>query len=492
MHLSDMLGGFDFYEETHTELLYEPRFVNRGSVTNRVFVGQNTRILEINSKSGLYPLYMAYSIWYERCREWERQGFFEVDKMTIEEQYLAWDDVIANNIFVVCKTPMAVSITKRTLIGFRDVKQINTRCCSNLVETLKTASNEFAGNIVRGHSFWHNKNVEKEMKFSAIVGNPPYQVMDGGAQASATPVYNYFVNVAKQISPSYFTLIMPARWYSGGRGLDDFRDEMLNDIHISRLDDFMNPEIVFPSTNIRSGVCYFLWEKQYDNRISKVTVTNHGLKGIENTSKRPMKYDGVSTFIRDSRSISILQKVKSNEYLVDHVSPLRPFGFRGFFINDKNFHEDNKGLKDPILCYGKGLKIGYVERELISVHKEWVDNWKVMISRANNIATELSDDNLNSFICRPKCICTESYLVIGSELNLDKEQCMNICNYLNTRFARFMHSIAKSSQDATSKTFQYVPLLDFHKTWTDVKLYQMYGITSEEQEYIEARIKPMG
>ena len=156
MHLSDTIGGYDFYEESHTEMLNEPRLVDRGSVTNRVFMGQDTRILELNSKSGLYPLYMAYSIWRERCREWERQGFFEVDKMTIEEEQLAWDDVIANNIFVVCKTPMAVSITKRTLTGFRDVKQVNARYYADLVETLKTNPESFTKDVVRGQFFWHN------------------------------------------------------------------------------------------------------------------------------------------------------------------------------------------------------------------------------------------------------------------------------------------------------------------------------------------------
>lgn len=493
MHLSDTIGGYDFYEETHTEMLNNPRLVDRGSVTNRVFMGQDTRILELNSKSGLYPLYMAYSIWRERCREWERQGFFEVDKMTIEEEQLAWDDVIANNIFVVCKTPMAVSITKRTLVGFRDVKQVNARYYADLVETLKTNPESFTKDVVRGQFFWHNKNVEKEMKFNAIVGNPPYQVMDGGAQASATPVYHHFVDVAKRIAPTYFTLIMPARWYSGGRGLDEFRDAMLNDVHICKLDDFMNPEIVFPGTNIRSGVCYFLWDQNYNNNVSRVQVVNHGINGIENNVQRPMKFEGIETFIRDARSLSIIQKVKTSsiDFFVDHVSPLRPFGFRGYFVNDINYHKDKSVLKKPVLCYGKGLLEGFVERELVTVHNEWIDNWKVMIPRANNIATELNDDNLNSIVCAPNCICTESYLIVGAELNLDKVQCENICSYFKTRFARFMHSLAKSSQDATSKTFQFVPLQDFSEPWTDEKLYAKYGITPDEQAYIESLIKPM-
>ena len=174
-----------------------------------------------------------------------------------------------------------------------------------------------------------------------------------------------------------------------------------------------------------------------------------------------------------------------------YISPLRPFGFRGYFVNDENFHSSADTLKQPIACIGKGRQLGYVERELITVHKEWIDEYKVIMARANNIGTELPDDNLNAFVVKPKTICTESYLVIGGGRNLSEEQCNNVCIYLKTKFARLMHKIAKSSQDATSKTFQFVPLQDFTRPWTDADLYVKYGLTGDEIQFIESMIKPM-
>ena len=170
---------------------------------------------------------------------------------------------------------------------------------------------------------------------------------------------------------------------------------------------------------------------------------------------------------------------------------MRPFGFRGYFVNDEAYHSTPEVVLHPVTCIGKGRQKGYVERELIKVHTEWIDGWKVIMPRANNIGTELNDDNLNAFVGEPNTICTESYLVIGGSAHLDEQQCVNLCIYLKTKFARFMHKLAKSSQDATSKTFAFVPLQDFGKLWTDAELYAMYGLTDEEIAFIESMIKPM-
>ena len=145
----------------------------------------------------------------------------------------------------------------------------------------------------------------------------------------------------------------------------------------------------------------------------------------------------------------------------------------------------------PVVCIGKGRLKGYVEKELIKVHTEWIDNWKVIMPRANNIGTELNDDNLNAFVGNPNTICTESYLVVGGNLGLNESECKNICLYFKTKFARFMHRMAKSSQDATSKTFTFVPTQDFSRPWTDAELYAKYGLTDEEIAFIESMIKPM-
>lgn len=481
MHLSDTIGGYDFYEESHTEMLNEPRLVDRGSVTNRVFMGQGTRILELNSKSGLYPLYMAYSIWRERCREWERQGFFEVDKMTIEEEQLAWDDVIANNIFVVCKTPMAVSITKRTLTGFRDVKQVNARYYADLVETLKTNPESFTKDVVRGQYFWHNKNAEKEMKFNAIVGNPPYQVMDGGIGSSAVPVYHHFVNVANRIDPQYVSLIMPAKWYSGGRGLDSFRQSMLSDRSISHLFDFIDSHDCFTKVDIAGGVCYFLRDKFYNGNCVVSTIRNG------KTTVVTRNLNELDVFVRTKEELDILDKIKSNteSFMSDVVLAQKPFGLRTY--------ETPLSEGDIVLRYNKGK--GLYLRKRIETNSNLIDKWKVITSCATNEHAGETDKNGRKRIIstlevlKPGEICTETYMVIST---FESEKEANSCiAYIKTNLVRFMLAMVTTTQHLSKSNFQFVPLQDFSEPWTDEKLYAKYGITPDEQAYIESLIKPM-
>ena len=481
MHLSDTIGGYDFYEESHTEMLNEPRLVDRGSVTNRVFMGPDTRILELNSKSGLYPLYMTYSIWRERCREWERQGFFEVDKMTIEEEQLAWDDVIANNIFVVCKTPMAVSITKRTLTGFRDVKQVNARYYADLVETLKTNPESFTKDVVRGQYFWHNKNAEKEMKFNAIVGNPPYQVMDGGIGSSAVPVYHHFVNVANRIDPQYVSLIMPAKWYSGGRGLDSFRQSMLSDRSISHLFDFIDSHDCFTKVDIAGGVCYFLRDKFYNGNCVVSTIRNG------KTTVVTRNLNELDVFVRTKEELDILDKIKSNteSFMSDVVLAQKPFGLRTY--------ETPLSEGDIVLRYNKGK--GLYLRKRIETNSNLIDKWKVITSCATNEHAGETDKNGRKRIIstlevlKPGEICTETYMVIST---FESEKEANSCiAYIKTNLVRFMLAMVTTTQHLSKSNFQFVPLQDFSEPWTDEKLYAKYGITPDEQAYIESLIKPM-
>ncbi len=342
------------------------------------------------------------------------------------------------------------------------------------------------------------------MKFDAIIGNPPYQQSDGGAQASAKPIYNEFVNIAKGLNPEYISMIMPTRWYAGGRGLDSFRDEMLNDNHISQLHDFLKPDLIFPNINLRGGICYFLRDKNHDNTKSLTKVYTYKNTLTPQSYRRNLKTDGTNILIRHNMAITILQKVKSHlefSSLESHVSSLRPFGFRGYFTKDKKFRSSKRGLKDPIVCYGKGKQIGYLKKDEVTKNTEWIDKYKVFTPRANNIGTELNDDNLNTFIGEPNTICTESYIVIGVDLNLDTSSASNLCKYFKTKFARFQHSIGKASQDATSKTYKFVPLQDFTPDsdidWTksitevDQQLYKKYDLSDEEIKFIDEMIKTM-
>jgi hypothetical protein len=498
MHLSDCLGGYSFFDETFEKPIEQPRYVHHNNVSNEVF-SFDTKILEINSKSGMYPLYMAYSIYRTKL------AALYTDRNHIptnQELLKTWDSVLAENIFVICKTPMAKSITKRTLAGFRGSK-VNTRYFEDLTNQIVNKPKNFIDKVKQGKTYWHT-NHNDTMKFNAIVGNPPYQEMDGGAQASAGPIYNHFVEIAKKIAPTTISMIMPSRWYSGGKGLDDFRSNMLNDKHIAVLHDFLNPEEVFPNTNIRGGICYFLWNKEYDNEVSLTKVVTHQTNSTQVSIYRSLKNINADTFIRHGAAISIINKtseISTIESFAEHVSVLRPFGFRGYFVNNEKFRSSNEGLLDPIICYGKGKKIGYIERSEVLVKQEWINNYKVFTPRANNIGTELNDDNLNTFIGVPGTVCTESYIVLGADLNLDKKSANNLSLYFTTKFVRFLHSLAKASQDATSKTYKFVPLQNFTKSsdidWSkpiqeiDQQLYTKYGLTDEEVAFIESMIKPM-
>lgn len=491
MHIGDCIGGQVFFEQDMQTEALKPRYVNHGEVTEKVFKDPNTRILEINSKTGLYPLYMAYSVFAEKLQAYRDTHMLSTD-VPVPIQNEIWDDVLKNHIFVICKTEMAKSITKRTLRGFRSAK-VNARYFEDLINKITNQPELFVSKVSNGINYWKINGLETNMKFNAIVGNPPYMLMDGGAGASATPLYNLFVDIAKRQSPQYISMIMPSRWYSGGKGLDDFRDSMLKDKHIQQLDDFLYPDSVFPSTNIRGGLCYFLWSESYNNQINKTRVVTHGRDVVLSDKMRFLKMEGIDTFIRGYESLSIIGKVKSDgfEPMSKHVSPRKPFGLPTDFTRDTQYKETPDVLNKPVLCYGKGLCVGYVERNLIKVHPEWIDKWKVLIPSANNIGTELSDDNLNVFICAPGEITTESYFVVGADLELDKTKCQNIQTYFSTKFVRFLHGLAKSGQHVTSKTFALVPVQDFSKVWTDGDLYRKYHLEREEIAYIESMIKPM-
>ncbi len=219
--------------------------------------------------------------------------------------------------------------------------------------------------------------------------------------------------------------------------------------------------------------------------------------------RRNLKIGDLNIFLRYNQSISILNKVSEKSkgnVLSKYVSARKPFGLSTDFSKSINFKKNKKGLSRPIPCYAKGKQIGYVEFDLIPVHREWINKWKLFTSRANNIGTELNDDNLNTFVGYEE-ICTETYVVIGADLNLSEEEANNMSKYLGTKFARFCHSLAKASQDATAKTYRFVPLQDYSTSsdinWAgsieeiDSQLYKKYNLTEEEITFVESMIKPM-
>lgn len=343
-----------------------------------------------------------------------------------------------------------------------------------------------------------------KMHFDVVLGNPPYQEEDGGAAASAQPVYQHFVEAVKKLNPDCIELITPSRWFVGGKGLDKFRTDMLNDKHIQALHDYLTPQDVFPHTNIRGGVSYFIWNKHYDNEKQGTHVVTHKHQQIIADVKRPWRLEGTDIFVRDSIGANLVMKLTpelQRDNFSLHMSARKPFGLSTTFDRTADFHANPKELVEPLKCYAKGGKIGYVERSKIKTHTEWIDHWKVLTAESNNIGTELPDDNLNTLLCEPQAICTETYILMGKDLPLTLEAAKRLQKYARTKFLRFLHGLAKGSQHATAKTYRFVPMVDFFSNdvidWRasvpelNRRLYQIFHITEEEAQHIDVTIKEM-
>ena len=358
MHLGDCLGGYNFFDKDYEHTLDEPRFIDHGKVTEEVFTSDSC-ILEINSKSGLYPLYMAYGIYRARLKD------STISADTLEEQQAVWDKAVAENIFVVCKTPMAKSITKRTLVGFRKAKT-NMYAPEDLINQIKNKPQNFIEKMAKGRSFW-KANDDDNMKFNAIVGNPPYQVMDGGAGASAKPVYNNFVDIAKKLCPNFVSMIIPAKWYTDGKGLDEFRKNMLNDKHLAKIIDYTDSRDCFSNVDIAGGVCYFLWDKLY---FGDCDFTNVHKKQRQSVMRN---LSSMKNFVRYAESECIIVKIQNETSIFydSNVSTRKPFGLA----------TDTLPLTsgDLILKYNKG--VGVYDSSLISKGKSMIPQWKVIVSR---------------------------------------------------------------------------------------------------------------
>ena len=561
MHMSDTVGGWCFWDEDfvtpYTEENKYGENVNAArpvgvtvddnnqlhftnEITKEIFGDYNSRILEINSKTGLYPLYMAYSL-FKGAKEPNYRNIHltgERGKSQNAEQYYRqagndleiWKDVLQDNIFVVCRTKMAVSITKRTLAGFRTDIRMNIRCYEHevpvtdlvsagvikaadehvtkegktyffngheslecdMINVLRAKPEIFQNDIVCGNDFWHvYKSIPKSenedinnMKFKAIVGNPPYQVMDGGSKASASPIYQLFVESAKKISPAAISLIMPSKWFAGGKGLDDFRENTRIDKRMEYIYDYVNAKDLFPTASIGGGICYFLWRKNYNG---KCTFTNI-MAGHSSTKKRNL--DQYDVIVRYNEAVNIIDTAVTDgtKTVADIMLSRNPFGpssnVRGELL-------PSEGLIRLMTSQG----IYYVNPDIVKDNKEYVDAWKVTISKVTCEHAGEPDKNgqlkvLSSLkTLEPGTICTDSYLIIG-KFETEKEA-DNLRSYLATKFARFMLLTAVSSINLSKDKFRFVPLQDFSRPWTDADLYAKYDLTEDEIAYIEQLIKPM-
>ena len=336
------------------------------------------------------------------------------------------------------------------------------------------------------YEFIHLDNPEEVLpvKFDVIIGNPPYQLNVGVEKENyAIPIYQKFVSQAKKLNPRFLTMIIPARWYAGGRGLSEFRDEMLNDRHIVKLHDFPNSAECFPGVDIAGGICFFLWAGSCDELCEVVT---HSGGAVVSRMKRRLLEDNMSSFIRHNEAIPILTKVREfGEDTFDIlVSPQTPFGFVSSF---RGFEASPS--QDSVKYYTYG-HVGYVKRSEIKKSQHLVDVHKVYISKAYGERGDYPFLFLGKpFYGEAGSCCSQSYLAIGPFAS--REECMNVISYISTKFFRFMIMMKKNAQDNMSYVFECVPMQDFSKPWTDEELYAKYGLTDEEIAFIESMIRPM-
>ncbi len=499
MHIGDCIGGWNFYEEDTRTELREPRFVDKGEVTAKVFKDPDTRILEINSKTGLYPLYMAYSVFAEKLRQYRHSHMLSTE-VPVKTQNEIWDEVLRDNIFIICKTEMAKSITRRTLRGFRSAK-VNARYFEDLINKITHQSDLFISKVTGGKQYWKNNKLEDIMKFNAIVGNPPYQQMTIGYGAQATAIYPDFINIARKLVPEYVSMITPSRWMNKmGIGIKaTWVDELIKGDHFIKLVDFLDATECFPGVEIKGGVNYFLYSPAYLGECEYVLHQNENV-----VSKHEKLDNGWGIIIRDPMAQKIIEKVNEvergqlfNLNFSQLVSPLH------YFDRDEQLGSNWKGYKmSPdndynIKCYVnrqmEPIGYGWIRRSDVPKCQEAVTINKVYIPKAGGSGNDpivLGKPILGE----PYSVCSFTYLVIGYDAvkhNFSKNECENIISYIKTRFLRYLVSIKKRTQDNPRDVFQFVPIQDWSHPWTDAELYTKYNLSPEEIAYIESKIKPM-
>ena len=483
MHISDCIGGWCFYDETFNEesKLDEPRYVDQGKVTRDIFGKDDPKILEINSKTGLYPLLVAYSVYRSKLDRIDNK------QLSIEDKQKLWMTTVKENIFVICKTPMAKAITKRTLIGYNQMA-INAHYFDDLLNIMSNKPQLFVDKVLKA-SYW--KKEGKSMKFDAIVGNPPYQsttsggIGNGKAATQAKPIFQLFVQQAKKIAPEYISMIIPARWSNGGMGLNDFRRDMLDDKRMQKLVDFYNAKDCFPTVEIAGGLCYFLWSQQWDGDCEVINK----LEKEDDSLIRSLSQFG-DLFIRSNKSISIINKVlkKADRFWDQEVSALDTFGISSKEKGHEKYQEGDIQLLHSVGFNGQS--ISYINPNIVTKNRDLINKYKIKISIMIPQGGETGVQPANGYrsisgpqILNPGVVDTFSYLNVAF---FDTEiEAKNFLNFLIGKFARYMMRTTFSSVHLSKNNFIFVPAMDFKEQWTDEKLYKYFELDDHEIELIE-------
>lgn len=484
MHMSDTIGGYCFFDEDFDPRrpLDEPRLVENGDVTANIFCNPDAHLLEMNSKSGLYPLYLACSIYLMKLSKPE-------DEMPLEETQRIWREIVSKNIFVFCRTKMACSITRRTLVGYQDEWTVHAINLPRLLDWMNDKVR--LAHKLSNPEVW--KIEGERLKFDAIVGNPPYQLTGGSGGTNDAPIYQEFAMLAEQLEPEYTSLIMPARWFSGGREsqLAEFRQYMLNNKHIRKMTVYTDSKTVFPTVEIKGGLCYYLIDKSYNGQCKYALVQNGSR---EETTRNLGDFDII---IRNPQTAEIVAKVMSapnNLGTVDSlISGDTPFGIPTNPKGSNKFRIDMSEKRTVVynvemLYFDNGArKRAYINADSISKNAADIFKEKVFIPKAAGSGVD------PYVIGKPEygsegSVCSQTFLYAAFN---SKEEAKNFETYLKTKFFRLLVSASKISQETPSKVYRFVPIQDFTKPWTDAELYAKYNLTAEEVAFIEAMIKPM-
>ena len=495
MHLGDCLGGYNFYDTEYQNVISEPRFIDKGEVTAEVF-SPESRILEINSKSGLYPLYMAYGIYRARVKA----SLFAVE--TVEEQQAVWDKVIAENIFVICKTPMAKSITKRTLVGFRKAK-VNTRYFEDLINQIKNKPENFIAKVAKGRSYW--KAIDNDnMKFNAIVGNPPYQeVVDQkestNGQKVSISIFQYFQTISEKIG-KYTALIYPgSRWiHRSGKGLEKFGLTQMNDPHLALLEFFPCSKDIFKDVAIADGLSIVLknMEKKEYGFTYKYSVDG---KTITVQANNPGN-DMFSLNPQDNEIIKRLDNaIKSFGCLHDSILPRNLFSIESDFVeknpslvkeyNDGDYYNPETEIK--LFTNDKAGKSGrarwYIaDKNVITSGSEYLNKWKVIVSSANAGGQKRSNqiaivDNHSAF--GRSRVALKTFATEKEARNFFKYATSEVIRFAFLLTDESLTSLAKKVPDLLDYT-DTNSLIDYDKD-INTQLYKLLGIDENGQKYIQ-------
>lgn len=354
------------------------------------------------------------------------------------------------------------------------------------------------------YAFIHTENIQErvsalfggDMHFDVVIGNPPYQLDDGGHGTSAAPIYHKFVEQAKALDPRYLTMVIPSRWFAGGKGLDDFRKSMLEDNRLRSINDYLSAADVFPGVGLKGGVCYFLWDKDHPG---ECRISTNFKDWPVSEATRPLLENGVEIFVRFNEGVSILKKVMqvetgqsdrlalpNNRRFETMVSSARLFGFRTFF-------KGRKTKKPNDLAIHQNGGIGYVSREEVKSGHDFIDKWKLFAGYAapgtGNRDTYPHRIISTPFIVGPGTVSSETYLSMGPFETEDEAK--SALSYISCRLTRFLVLLHKSSQHVTRKVYTFVPKQTWDRQWTDEALYEKYGLNDEEIAFVEKIVRPM-